>query len=148
MAMTDCSGHNQSCWKSACRLTSEQIFIHDVSNSASYIQGNGMLSKFKKSSTALFVFRVMREMDKMRSELHEHRYYIEKNVALRTEHLIKRIDVLEACNAALCGKLALSQKKLAALQHIQTLKINEPNDSGAKLHIVNTRFRSVLRKHS
>jgi nitrate/nitrite-specific signal transduction histidine kinase len=107
-----------------------------------------MLKKYKQSSTALFLFKVMREMDKMSSELHEHRYYLEQNVAQRTEHLTKRIEVLEACNATLSSRLALSQKTLAALQHIQTLKKPEPHDGGAKFHIVNTRISSALRKHN
>ena len=52
----------------------------------------------------------------MKAELHEHRYYLEQKVEMRTEHLLKRIASLEACNATLCDKLATAQRELAALR--------------------------------
>ena len=52
----------------------------------------------------------------MARELKEHRYYFEQNVARRTGLLLKRIELLETCNATLCGKVANSQKDLAELQ--------------------------------
>ena len=45
----------------------------------------------------------------MRVELNEYRYYLEKNVVRRTEYLSRRIELLEACNATLCQKLALAK---------------------------------------
>ena len=77
-------------------------------------------------------------MKKMTSELNEHRYYLERNVDRRTEHLVKRIAVLEACNATLCGKLALSQKELTALKHTMPPEISEPNDGSVKLYVLNS----------
>lgn len=103
-----------------------------------------MVNKYKKSSTELFVFRLMQQMNKMKSELHEHRYYLEKNVAQRTEDLTKRIEVLETCNAALCSKLVSSQRMLGSLAHSYT----EPRDNTAALRLVNTRTESPLQKHS
>ena len=99
--------------------------------------GSGKLKKYKKTSTTLFVLKVMRNMKKMTSELNEHRYYLERNVDRRTEHLVKRIAVLEACNATLCGKLALSQKELTALKHTMPPEIAEPNDGSVKLYVLN-----------
>ena len=89
-----------------------------------------MANKYRKSSTELFSFRLMQQVNKMRSELHEHRYYLERNVAQRTEHLTRRIDVLEACNAALCSKLVSSQKSLEK-------KYPESSDSASKIRLVN-----------
>lgn len=71
----------------------------------------------KKTSSTLYARRMMLlEMKKMAAELNEHRYYLEQKVAQSTEHLQKRIALLESCNATLCGKLASSQQELAALQ--------------------------------
>ena len=95
------------------------------------------MKKYKKTSTTLFVLKVMRNMKKMTSELNEHRYYLERNVDRRTEHLVKRIAVLEACNATLCGKLALSQKEFTALNNNRTPEFAEPNDGSAKLYVLN-----------
>lgn len=75
------------------------------------------MTSSKKTSSTLYARRIMLlEMKKMTVELNEHRYYLEQKVAQRTEHLQKRIALLEACNTTLCGKLASSQQKLAALQ--------------------------------
>ena len=71
----------------------------------------------KKTSSTLYARRIMLlEMKKMAAELNEHRYYLEQKVAQSTEHLLKRIALLESCNATLCGKLASSQQELATLQ--------------------------------
>lgn len=72
-----------------------------------------------KSGTPLFFSGVMLDItDKkeMEAELNEHRYYLELNVERRTEQLVKSMTLLESCNAALCDKLALTQKELAALK--------------------------------
>ncbi|OGT16731.1 MAG: hypothetical protein A2342_06080 [Gallionellales bacterium RIFOXYB12_FULL_54_9] len=52
----------------------------------------------------------------MAAELNEHRYNLERNVSRRTEHLVKRIDLLETCNAKLCGKLAEAQREIGELR--------------------------------
>jgi hypothetical protein len=90
---------------------------------------------------AEFVGKVMRDMKKMKAELNEHRYYLERNVERRTEHLLKRTELLEYCNATLCDKLALAHKELVALeqQSAHTLPNNyaEPNDRAVKSYVIN-----------
>jgi hypothetical protein len=56
------------------------------------------------------------DMVKMAAELDEHRYYLEKNIAIRTEQLLKRITLLESCNETLCAKLAAASKELETLK--------------------------------
>lgn len=58
----------------------------------------------------MHTFQLMSELKKMHAELSEHRYYLEKNVAGRTEHLSRRIDLLESCNKTLCSKLTMLKK--------------------------------------
>jgi len=77
-----------------------------------------MLVGFKKSGTTLFVRKFMRVMKKMKAELHEHRYCLEKNVEQRTALLMKRIAVLECCNATLCDKLVQAQKELVSQRRL------------------------------
>jgi hypothetical protein len=79
------------------------------------IRGDSLMKKYKRTNTTLFVLKVMRRMKQMQSELEEHRYYLERNVDLKTLHLTRRIDLLESCNTNLCGKLAITKKELAAL---------------------------------
>lgn len=67
-----------------------------------------------KSKLKPFISEIMYR--EMRAELHEHRYYLEQKVEQRTEHLLKRIASLEACNATLCDKLAAAQQELAMLR--------------------------------
>lgn len=72
-----------------------------------------------KSGAPLFFSGVMLDItDKkaMEAELNEHRYHLERNVERRTEQLVKSMTLLESCNAALCDKLALAQKEVAALK--------------------------------
>ncbi|OGT15918.1 MAG: hypothetical protein A3J49_01945 [Gallionellales bacterium RIFCSPHIGHO2_02_FULL_57_16] len=52
---------------------------------------------------------------RLESELNEHRYYLEQKVEQRTEQLIRRITLLESCNATLCNKLAQAKRDVAAL---------------------------------
>lgn len=54
-------------------------------------------------------------MKKLEAELNEHRYYLERKVEQRTEQLMKRITLLESCNASLCNKLAQTKRDIAAL---------------------------------
>ena len=97
-----------------------------------------MVNRYRKSSTKLFMFSLMQQLKKMRSELHEHRYYLEQNVDQRTEYLTRRIEVLEACNAALCSKLASSQKSPVS----RTSRYADSADSTSKIRLVNARTGS------
>jgi len=56
------------------------------------------------------------EKKELESELYEHRYYLERQVEQRTLQLMKRMALLESCNASLCDKLALIYKELATLK--------------------------------
>lgn len=91
------------------------------------------MKNYKKTSTTLFSIRMMHEMKKLRSELNEHRYYLERNVARETAQLIRRIDLLESCNATLCRKLALHK----------SVAVKEPADSPVKLYLLNTDMQRV-----
>ena len=99
-----------------------------------------MLNKYKKSDNTPYIVKVMRDMKEMKAELNEHRYYLERNVERRTEHLLKRTELLEHCNATLCDKLALAHKELAALkqQSAHTLPDYdaESNDRAVKLYVM------------
>ena len=81
---------------------------------------NEMLNRYNKPGSTLFIGKIMHDMKKMKAELKEHRYHLERSVALKTEHLLKRIDLLESCNATLCCKLTLAQKEIYALKPAQT----------------------------
>jgi len=52
----------------------------------------------------------------MAAELDEHRYFLEKTVAIRTEQLLRRITLLESCNETLCAKLASTNKEFDTLK--------------------------------
>lgn len=72
-----------------------------------------------ESAATLFIQGALRdiaEMKAMEAELNEHRYYLERKVEQRTEQLMRRLALLESCNASLCDKLALAHKELAALK--------------------------------
>lgn len=75
-----------------------------------------MHNLFRKYDIALFIRKIIHDMRLMRAELNEHRYNLERNVQLRTTHLLKRITLLESCNATLCDRLALAQKELSELK--------------------------------
>lgn len=102
-----------------------------------------MLNKYIKSGVTLFIGKVMHDMKEMKAELNEHRYYLERNVERRTEHLLKRIELLEYCNATLCDKLALARKELVSpkQQLAYTLPNKEAvsNDRVAKLCVMTRR---------
>jgi hypothetical protein len=95
------------------------------------------LKKYTQTSAALFHLKVVRAMKKMNSELDEHRYFFERNVARRTEQLIRRIELLESCNANLCFKLAQSQQALAASVEKKT------DEAPAKLYFLNSDVQRV-----
>ena len=98
-----------------------------------------MLIKYTKSDGTPFIRKLMLDMKKMKAELNEHRYYLERYVERRTEHLLKRIAVLEYCNAALCGKLALASKELSALNQLPEPPKEETGstDRSLKLYVMN-----------
>ncbi len=108
-----------------------------------------MLKGYKKSDSLLFIRRLMRDMEEMKIELNEHRYYLERNVERRTQYLVARIALLESCNASLCDKLALAYKMPA------TIKLQAPsacpdgdavtNDRAAKLYVLNNQTRMPVR---
>lgn len=106
-----------------------------------------MLNGYQESGVTLFFSKVMRGMKKMKVELNEHRYYLEQMVEQRTAHLLKRIAVLESCNAALCDKLASVQQGTVALkqQPAHTLFDNDAELDGAvKLCIINNQTRKPV----
>lgn len=72
-----------------------------------------------ESGAPLFIMGAMRditEMKVMEAELNEHRYNLERKVEQRTEQLMRRISLLESCNATLCDKLANAMKGVAELK--------------------------------
>ncbi len=93
-----------------------------------------MERKYRKSSSELFTFGLEQQVNKMRHELHQHRNYLEQNVAMKTEHLMRRIEVLETCNAALCNKLASSQ---AALENCSS-RLAESGESASRIRLLRT----------
>lgn len=107
-----------------------------------------MLNSYKKSGAMLFAGKAMLDMKKMKAELNEHRYCLERNVKQRTEPLLKRIALLESCNTTLCNKLALISKELAALKqqpvHALAKKDTERNDRTVKLCVMNDQTQKLL----
>lgn len=87
-----------------------------------------MLKRYKKPGAALFVGKLVHDMKKMKAELKEHRYCLERNIEQRTGYLLKRIALLESCNATLCEKLALARK--------ESCQPKPPNDNPAKLYVM------------
>jgi hypothetical protein len=85
-----------------------------------------MLNKYKKPGNALFIGKIMHDMKKMKAELKDHRYGLERNVELRTAHLLTRIALLESCNATLCSKLE------------QAKASKQPDANAAKLYVMGT----------
>lgn len=112
-----------------------------------------MMNGNKKSATRFYTSNVMLHMKKMQTELNEHRYHLERKVEQRTEHLVKRIAVLESCNATLCDKLALAQKEIFALKkqtaHLlpkQTLPKKEPEQKSraVQLYVMNDQAQKLI----
>lgn len=84
------------------------------------------MKTYHQSNTIQHTFQMMQQIRKMRDEILEHRYNLEKNVERRTEKLTRRIELLESCNATLCSKLAQSRRDIA------------PGDEGkVKLYVLN-----------
>jgi len=107
-----------------------------------------MSNSYKKSGAMLFVGKAMRGMNKMKAELNELHYHLERNVEQRTGALSKRIALLESCNTTLCDKLASARKELAALKqaslHLLAKKDTEPNDRTVKLYVMNDQTQKTL----
>lgn len=107
-----------------------------------------MLNSYKKSGAMLFAGKAMLDMKKMKAELNELRYHLERNVEQRTESLLKRIALLESCNTALCDKLASACNELAALKqsslHLLAKKDTERNDRTVKLCVMNDQTQKLL----
>jgi len=107
-----------------------------------------MLNRYKKSGAMLFVGKALLDMKKMKAELNELRYHLERNVEQRTEALSKRIALLESCNTTLCDKLASARKEFAALKqpslHLLAKKDTERNDRTVKLCIMNNQTQKLL----
>ena len=103
-----------------------------------------------ESAATLFIKGALRdiaEMKAMEAELNEHRYYLERKVEQRTEQLMRRLALLESCNASLCDKLALAYKELAALKqqppHTMARKDTRPNDRAVKIYVANSQTRRL-----
>lgn len=89
-----------------------------------------MLKKYKKHDGTAYFSRIMLDMKALKSELNEHRYYLERMVERRTLHLLKKIAFLESCNARLCNKLAIAHQEISALRKQSTF-VSPVNDSGS-----------------
>ncbi|MDD5323522.1 MAG: hypothetical protein PHD43_23535 [Methylococcales bacterium] len=103
-----------------------------------------------ESGATLFIREALRditEMKAMEAELNEHRYYLERKVEQRTEQLMKRLALLESCNATLCDKLALAHKEIAALkqrsEHPLAKKDIRPNERAAKFCVTNSQTQKL-----
>lgn len=71
------------------------------------------------SGTPLFIGGAMPDIanrKEMEAELYELRYCLERNVERRTEQLLRRVALLESCNATLSDKLVSAYNELAALK--------------------------------
>lgn len=90
----------------------------------------------------------MLDINKMKAELNQHRYYLERKVEQRTEQLLKRLVLLESCNSTLCDKLAIANKELIALKQLTTyasLSIDaEPKDRAAKLYVIKNQLQKPV----
>jgi len=99
-----------------------------------------MLNGYKKLDNLPFIKRYMQAMNKMKAELHEHRYYLEANVERRSEQLLKQISMLESCNESLSEKLTQAHQKIIVLKqqlaHALPDKNHDSGNSGSKLYAI------------
>lgn len=90
----------------------------------------------------------MLDINRIQAELAEHRYHLERKVEQRTEQLLKRITLLESCNATLCDKLAMAQKEITSLkrQVSQTPpnKNTEQKNRAVQLYGMNDQIRKLI----
>lgn len=87
-----------------------------------------------ESGIPLFASGVMLDITgkkEMEAELDDHRHFLEQHVEMRTRQLIKRMKLLESCNATLSGKLMLAQTELATLKQPATAPV-EQTSNGAE----------------
>ncbi len=98
-----------------------------------------MSNIYLQSGTPLHVFSVQQQLKKLSAELAEHRYYLERNVSRRTEHLNRQIELLESCNSTLCGQLAEYKKQIAILQQSAKQQVVETGENAARLYLVNNK---------
>lgn len=107
-----------------------------------------MSNRYEKSDVTLFAGKAILDMKKMKAELNEHRYFLERKVEVETAHLLKRIALLESCNATLSGMLALANKEISALKRqpaqILPAKCAEQKDRAAKLYVMNNRAQKPV----
>lgn len=125
-------------------IGSGEYFAGDTAVSIVQLPDEAGLASVKSEAT-LFIKEALRDISKMKAmeaELNEHRYYLERKVEQRTEQLLKRLTLLESCNATLCDKLALAHRELAALKQrpaiILAKKDTKPSDRTAKLFVTNS----------
>ncbi len=91
-----------------------------------------MLKVYSKIVPDLFVGGVRQKIRRMKNELFELRYFLEKNVKIRTEPLLKRIAMLESCNVTLGEKLVSSQQENSVLRFRQKNLIENVHDSSSR----------------
>lgn len=97
----------------------------------------------------LFVRGVMLDVTgkkTMEAELDELRNCLDRNVERRTEQLMKRMALLESCNATLCDRLASAQSELAVLnqQSVCDLPGAEQPDFTGQSHVLSDWTRNLI----
>lgn len=90
--------------------------IHWLHDEASVVRDEAGMPLFTSG-----VMLDITEKKEMEAELHEHRYCLERQIEQRTGQLLKRMALLESCNASLSSKLASAYKELAELR--QTIRV-------------------------
>jgi PAS domain S-box-containing protein len=78
----------------------------------------------------LFIRGVMLDITdqkEMEAELNGHRHSLERYVELRTDELMRRVALLESCNASLGNKLAQARSDLGALKQQSVLSVIQPD---------------------
>ena len=100
-----------------------------------------------ESGVPMFASGVMLEItDKkeMEAELNEHRHSLERHVEMRISQLMKRMELLESCNATLSGKLTLAQRELAVLKQPPTASIEQANICDEQLDGISDWARNMI----
>lgn len=100
-----------------------------------------------ESGTPMFASGVMLEItDKkdMEAELNEHRHSLERHVEMRTSQMMKRMELLESCNATLSGKLTLAQRELAMLKQPPTASAEQANICDEQLDGISGWARNMI----
>lgn len=100
-----------------------------------------------ESGAPLFIRGVMLDItDKkeMEAELNQHRYRLDRHVESRTRQLMKRMALLESCNATLSEKLAMARMELTALKQQSEYKFAKPNGCPEKLHDLDLQTQKII----